>query len=937
MSKKRQGAVSLSGYRAMNVSVLILIIMTSTVWGMYYPFVETLVSPFLDYVSSDILLTVAYAFSSVLFLLLVINMLDAAGPRIWPVLLAVLFFVWGCFAIHQYGLNWTFRVPFFNFCLCVGILPYLQRSLYRPLTCEPDVLGRRQLYRQSVRLIRDLVGEEDCLGSSIAVYGRWGLGKTHFVDYLSVCLSESTDSASQMEGKFKGRFMVSKVNLWRCHSVEEAWDEVTDALLASITGHRMPVFRKLSRFLHSMEWLVPFNVASVFGSIMHFMYASSMQSEEAEFVLAEYMNTIRQDDALLLVLDNIDRCDYNVVMSLFSLMERLKQVPRLVVICCIAREELSWRIREASAGNEVILQKILDKLFDVIIELPASTAVQNLEFMKKSVDENFSECRLLKKWLNNCKLQFDTPRQIQRVAAQLSMYEQCYLQRLLQDVEDRNSVPQSIARRAFCVFYMETMRLLYPSACIYLGGNVDVFMARTGLLVRHPEMDADESESDLSQEEKEKLNKILQDAPIIGQNLREDFLFRSLLVALNKYDRKSLAYALGKDCTTLCELTNKECERVVKKWCEVNSIAQIKSDGFFEKLYHFWMKMLNPFRKNEIAWSDFKEIKVSPFEIIREEFSQEYKTDNENALYYAALKYALNRMNIDPDSYIYVMYGVKPYLGKKHSIIKWLSDMPSFYYLIIWLKNKYANSNESSYSTLLLTYPDLVLIDPSFVPIDEKSASIYASLVSMESACLAHVSDEVLETVSASIFINAVDLTCENEELRKLQELYHSGTDEEKSIFYALFASLVKKSVYQILNEGKYPMFFVISAYIDSKFSQLLSVVLDSSLTGYVPLPARDASLIEILTRVVFVKKIDDAYCFKSCIMSWCVFNDKMSTMSHDKMRYLRGLEDSGIKVADIINKANMAVAKYKAGSSSTARIYEEAVSSLENYFQSQN
>lgn len=794
----------LSLYRMGNTVVMILILIASTVWGVYFNSIPWFCGDLPAWAESDALLTCAYIVSSLLGLLVAVNVLDLTSRRYWPALLFVLLMGWGIVAMRQYGWGWPLRVLYINLCLCVGFLPYLRQQVQPRLTYEPDMLGRRQIYNQSAKMLRDLVGEKDSEGRSVAVYGRWGIGKTHFVNYLSARLAqvaEPSDISGKVEGAFTGRFIVSKVDLWRCRSVDEAWAEVTDALLASITHRRFPAFKRIRRFLYSMAWMVPFNISSVFGSIMQFMYASSSKSGEAEHVLREYMNTVRRNEALLLVLDNVDRCDKDIVMSLFSLTERLKLVPRLLVVCCIAREELSWRFGSGSGYEEVILQRVLDKLFDVVIELPPVTVSQEKTLMLTSAKGEYPDCVLLQKWLSDCKLIFDTPRQIKRVISQLAMYEQCYLQRLCQDALD-GTLPAEIERRANCVFNVETMRLLYPSVSFLLGVNAPAFARKVRALMLYPDFLASGEFNGISPEEKECVEKLMKESPALVQHLREDRLFRSLLQALDESSQEDLIYALGKDCVTLCELNNAECQYVIKCWSACKEAARaIPEKKKISRLYRW----LHPFRKQDETQDEkpVQEKLVSPYSVFRHEFENGYRQENEFRLYIAVLIYALNAMKTDTNAYKYVQEVYKADFKKNVELAKIISNEEDSLYWLIYLKIAHYQGE-----------------------IDGSAKRIHL-LTLLEKGCYTYASDEIIKNVSQNIFRKQLDESITEDRIKAIHDYYKE--DGNAKALRMLLETLINKTLVQISNGDRNPLYFQVLPYLSDALSADVVKILSES------------------------------------------------------------------------------------------------------------
>lgn len=437
---------------------------------------------------------------------------------------------------------------------CGKTIPYKRPDL------EEEYLGRRLFYRRSVRHIRRMLNRNGQAGGlTMAVYGAWGSGKSHLLRYIerNLCVIEAESDVPNCNG-FKGKCSIAKVDLWQSHSLDEAWEQIAEALSGALTGKRSAISHtKLLRGVLSALSALNEHLAPFIYVVRGFMSGG----EDYQTKIQSINKLVPQDGAIALFLDNVERCDTEIVMKLLPLLERLKQIEKLVVIVAIAREELVNKF-VAVGYEENLLQGVLNKLFDNVMTLPENQP-KNLQAMFASmVKQRYGHCLTLMDFARRNKdFVCDTPREVERVVNQLGYIDEQFLARYENLLSD-----DKWQTRCDCVFNMEVLRLLNDSAYQYLKSKsemfdflkkvprkiLDPYCNLFSLRFNHREMELDKQEEEWREKHPDFIGFIE-----ANPEAKAFFFFFS------KQSREDYDYALHMDYTSIDVLGDCECEEVI--------------------------------------------------------------------------------------------------------------------------------------------------------------------------------------------------------------------------------------------------------------------------------------------------------------------------------------------------------------------------------------
>ncbi|MCQ2363944.1 MAG: KAP family NTPase [Akkermansia sp.] len=303
--------------------------------------------------------------------------------------------------------------------------------------------GRVGIYNAGIERIIRLILRAN-VGRSIAVFGTWGSGKTHFLNYLKYRLRELNKHNDGTCPKIS----VKHINLWQCNDLEDAWKSIVDGLHEAIRGKAQSPFRIVAQRLLQVLSRSEISILGVTGALDTLVNKRNNAGVEiAANTLTEKMNY--PTNAAVLIIDDVERADIDIVNALLPLLERLQKISGLVVVCAIARDELEMRYENAGLSSQ-LLQGYMDKLFEQSICLPTIPKLHaSIEF-KRAIEKNYPQCKFLLQFSQRYIVPFDTPRQMMRVVERLSSIELDYMTDSLMKNETIS-----------CVFYMEILRLLY--------------------------------------------------------------------------------------------------------------------------------------------------------------------------------------------------------------------------------------------------------------------------------------------------------------------------------------------------------------------------------------------------------------------------------------------------------------------------------------------
>ena len=433
----------------------------------------------------------------------------------------------------------VFLFLFIAFCIGGALI---QNEPEKKYLKPKEQLGLTTAYDKLHLLIRKFLNGEE--KKALLLLGRWGMGKTHCIRYLASELSrEQHPKTNQgLYNAFMGRVKICKVNLWEYSSREEAWNAIIQALGRTILGrysflNSITLNKYLPRIMRSLPG------GNIFSSLYELVFLSDRDRDE---VLCEQLSdSIANDERIVLIFDDVERADFQIIKALPPLIEKLSRIERLMVICSLAKDELAkvhQREINQEKDNEFALENLtgyLIKVFDYSFQIPDIVREYCKHFIDIKLEEKIhdNECELTKTFMNNCRLRFTTPRQIERSIELLMGIEFQYKAVIVDDEEKGNSPKEErrnllYKKKSHIIFLVEIMKMFYPQvlrvAQLYPRGPVQFAQKVVGIAKC---MDPDKK-SDLTDVRMEQIEKFRKNNKYIYELIRTDYLVIDLLEAL---------------------------------------------------------------------------------------------------------------------------------------------------------------------------------------------------------------------------------------------------------------------------------------------------------------------------------------------------------------------------------------------------------------------
>lgn len=320
-----------------------------------------------------------------------------------------------------------------------------------------EQLGRTRYYNSGIQLIRQNAALAHSLHkSAFALLSPWGNGKTHFIQHIQANLR--AESKQKKKDEYNGRFRTCEVSLWESKTLDEAWVNIINALYATVTDSESQ--NKISELPGSLCSLI-LKIGGVFSSnlnnlstIIEIVREVGKQDIESK---ASAIDEKLGEERALLILEDVDRAPYEIIRALLPLIERLKSVSKLSIICSMDIEEVAKLYQATHNIDEETLRGYLYKVFDYTFILPEMSPEMMQEKMKVSAGELYPECRLLNLFVNEIKLRYDTPRQMERM-----LDEWAYIEKNFLPINPTAELDNYTKEEAFVIFVSKAMSICAP-------------------------------------------------------------------------------------------------------------------------------------------------------------------------------------------------------------------------------------------------------------------------------------------------------------------------------------------------------------------------------------------------------------------------------------------------------------------------------------------
>lgn len=339
----------------------------------------------------------------------------------------------------------------------VNLLRIKKNRMQRISDPPDEELGRTRYYKSGIQLIRKNAALDHPIHkSAFALLSPWGNGKTHFVQYIKANLR--AESKQKKKDEYNGRFRTCEVSLWESKTLDEAWVNIINALYSSVTDSVNQ--NKISELPGTIFSFI-LRIGGVFSSnLSNLSTIIEIVTEAGKYDIESKASTIDKklgEERALLILEDVDRAPYEIIRGLLPLIERLKNISKLSVICSMDVEEVAKLYKATHNIDEETLRGYLFKVFDYTFILPEMSPEMMQKKVKASAGELYSDCRLLNLFVNEIELHYDSPRQMERM-----LDEWAYVERNFLPINPTSELSSYTKEEAFVIFVSKAMSICAP-------------------------------------------------------------------------------------------------------------------------------------------------------------------------------------------------------------------------------------------------------------------------------------------------------------------------------------------------------------------------------------------------------------------------------------------------------------------------------------------
>ena len=479
-------------------------------------------------------------------------------------------------------------------------------------------LGRKRAYdRLHAWIRRALHGEE---GVAIGICGDWGTGKTHCLRYLSHRLSlkqpksgenawvrtkesflgydkRQYDDDINERNAFMGSVKICMVDLWDYESREAAWNAIVLALSRAILG-RSSIFNSttLNKYLPDVMRALP--AGSIVGSLYNLFFQNDQNYDDG--FAARLSDEISTKERVVLIFDDIERADYEIIKALPSLIDRLRGIKRLMVICAYAPKKLALKL-ERGENQKVTEEVALEnqsgyetKICDVLFQLPDISPQKGRSFADETLkkEDRNGECALTRRFLGECNIGFATPRQIERIVGRLCAIErQFFYDADEEKLSDEEIISYKVVHHnvlhayySHTAFLVEIIKNFYPQLLRDALNNPDgpVRYARKVKHIVELIEKQEQRDEELKDEEKNELENFINNNTYMYDNIKSDHFYVDLINGLSQCRRENVQRAVEGEYRRRIVLTTHECEKL---YTVLNKDPQMTLLDGFKKIF----------------------------------------------------------------------------------------------------------------------------------------------------------------------------------------------------------------------------------------------------------------------------------------------------------------------------------------------------------------
>lgn len=264
-----------------------------------------------------------------------------------------------------------------------------------PITnIKDDLLNRTSLADNLAKTVLDLDAPQ---GFVIGIYGKWGCGKTSFINMF-------LDKVCEHSSNLNERHVVIRFEPWLCSDSKQLIYQFFKQLSSAIKM-KEPGLKNVCKFINKYadvldisEYLPVVKVLykPAWKALKNISEKQAEEHDDLQYIKNNISETLRREKIKIIVtIDDIDRLSNEEIVSVFQLVKSLADFPNTVYILSFDRDIVVRALRSVQKGDGF---EYLEKIVQAPFELPpaSSEEIQQVLFkilssIIETSDKNWDE------------------------------------------------------------------------------------------------------------------------------------------------------------------------------------------------------------------------------------------------------------------------------------------------------------------------------------------------------------------------------------------------------------------------------------------------------------------------------------------------------------------------------------------------------------------
>ncbi len=219
--------------------------------------------------------------------------------------------------------------------------------------------------------------------NKIAIKGAWGSGKTFLMDSI---VNELKNKVAQLkDDKIEVSVIVAKIKAWSLESLseEEMWRVIIKSIADARLNSKPPFlfsFILKSKIYSYLVKILPNSMAPFFSST-NYIISNTYNYDSLDEDAFAYLNKLLEEEKIniVLMIDDIDRCSSSTIRSIFCLLDELRKLKRVAIMCAYDPSKICKQ--ETIDSSQCLSAGWFEKIFDLQFEIPELTGDNKRNFI----------------------------------------------------------------------------------------------------------------------------------------------------------------------------------------------------------------------------------------------------------------------------------------------------------------------------------------------------------------------------------------------------------------------------------------------------------------------------------------------------------------------------------------------------------------------------